>query len=435
MMTAPAGDVNGDGREDVIVGSVGADANQRLNSGSAFVVFSRAKTTSVNLNQLGKDGFRIDGARPGQRIGDRVGSVGDLNRDGFGDIFVTTYPDYTNAERGRTYIIFGKKGRTRVDLAKSKNVIEIIARDGSNDEIIGAVALGRHNQDRRSELAIVTSRWPEYGNRIYVVFLPNKARKIRLGSFPKSYPVDVPASTLGVPGARPIIEPVSDVNADGRPDWVIGDANADPSGRVDAGSVYLLYGTPSLQPLNLAALSSSNGYRIDGAAARDGFGWDLARNNNLGSPGIAVLAPQEGSSGNGAVYGFGLSPSATQLSAATSAAWQTISPTPGLGAIANIGDQNGDGRDDFALGNESFDGARGVAQLICGPSTTQTLRSPSGPSSIIGPAPLAGLTNGGNLHSLADQNRDGRRELLVGAPGTTGARASAYVVRNLNCSN
>ncbi len=58
-----AGDVNGDGFADVIVGAYGADLNGSY-SGSSYVVFGRASgfAATVNLSTLdGGNGFRLDG--------------------------------------------------------------------------------------------------------------------------------------------------------------------------------------------------------------------------------------------------------------------------------------------------------------------------------------------------------------------------------------
>jgi FG-GAP repeat len=69
VSVAAAGDVNGDGLGDVLVGAGAADNNGRERSGSAYVVFGQASPTSVDLAALGTHGFRIDGRRSGRRLG------------------------------------------------------------------------------------------------------------------------------------------------------------------------------------------------------------------------------------------------------------------------------------------------------------------------------------------------------------------------------
>ncbi len=95
-----AGDVNGDGRPDVLAGAPRASNNGRYLSGSAYVVFGRSATTTVDLAALGEGGLRIDGARGGTppvppnpgAVGDLAGSsvagAGDMTGDGRPDVLV-----------------------------------------------------------------------------------------------------------------------------------------------------------------------------------------------------------------------------------------------------------------------------------------------------------------------------------------------------------
>ena len=86
-----AGDVNGDGIADLIVGATGADANGN-NSGAAYVVFGRASggfPSNLDLLALnGSTGFRIAGAANGDQAGYSVSSAGDVNGDGIDDLIV-----------------------------------------------------------------------------------------------------------------------------------------------------------------------------------------------------------------------------------------------------------------------------------------------------------------------------------------------------------
>ena len=63
--------MNGDGRADVLVGAAVHDNNGRTISGSAYVVFGKTTTTTVDLAALGSGGFRIDGAAASDDAGAR----------------------------------------------------------------------------------------------------------------------------------------------------------------------------------------------------------------------------------------------------------------------------------------------------------------------------------------------------------------------------
>ena len=85
-----AGDVNGDGFDDVIVGAFGADPNGE-NSGSSYVVFGKDSSFNdpIDLSSLdGNNGFRLDGVAAGDQLGISVSSAGDVNGDGFDDVII-----------------------------------------------------------------------------------------------------------------------------------------------------------------------------------------------------------------------------------------------------------------------------------------------------------------------------------------------------------
>ena len=65
---ASAGDVNGDGRTDVIVGAPLADPSLRSDAGSSYVIYGKASPSNVDLASLGSGGFRIDGAAGGGQV-------------------------------------------------------------------------------------------------------------------------------------------------------------------------------------------------------------------------------------------------------------------------------------------------------------------------------------------------------------------------------
>ena len=102
-----AGDVNADGLADILVGTAGSDR--------AYVVFGRATTSSVDLAtvryQLG--GFVIEG-ETGEHVGLSVASAGDVDGDGFDDVIVSVSG---GAHADRAYVVFGKSATQAVHLS------------------------------------------------------------------------------------------------------------------------------------------------------------------------------------------------------------------------------------------------------------------------------------------------------------------------------
>jgi Ca2+-binding RTX toxin-like protein len=114
-----AGDVNGDGFDDLIVGAFRDDPNG-YNSGASFVVFGKANGSKVELSDVeaGTGGFIIKGVSERDFSGESVSSAGDVNGDGFGDLIVGAKDDDPNGmTSGASFVVFGKVDGTAVELS------------------------------------------------------------------------------------------------------------------------------------------------------------------------------------------------------------------------------------------------------------------------------------------------------------------------------
>jgi len=102
-----AGDINGDGFDDIIV-SVPNREDGLTDQGVTAVIFGKANGFSAdqNINALnGADGFRINGVSAGDLSGFAATAAGDVNADGFEDILLAS--GQANGGAGEGYIIFG----------------------------------------------------------------------------------------------------------------------------------------------------------------------------------------------------------------------------------------------------------------------------------------------------------------------------------------
>ena len=121
ISVSAAGDINGDGIDDLIIGADGAEPNGNF-SGRSYVVFGSDSglPNPFNLSSLnGSNGFVLNGEAQGDQSGASVSAAGDINGDGIDDLIIGAdrADPNGNSDAGRSYVVFG---RAAIDLAIGK---------------------------------------------------------------------------------------------------------------------------------------------------------------------------------------------------------------------------------------------------------------------------------------------------------------------------
>jgi hypothetical protein len=136
---AKAGDVNGDGYDDFLIGAPTFDPLTAPNGGAAYLVLGRAAPWSLSTPISQVPVIRYSGESSTDRAGESVAGAGDVNGDGFADMLIgAPFDDDTGGNSGTAYLILGSAIPTNASLSTAIKFTGEAADDEAGTSVAGA---------------------------------------------------------------------------------------------------------------------------------------------------------------------------------------------------------------------------------------------------------------------------------------------------------
>lgn len=388
---------------------------------SFFVFTGMAQATTLSGSEL----VRLDSTGTGYSLG-RAQAVGDINGDGYQDLVIGAH-SAAGTSVGHVYIVYGQADMLSALSLSSVTVTELTGASVA-DQAGVAVAVGDLNNDSYDDIVVGANNDDVSGTNsgtAYVVYGgTDQIASGSLSAFPRFLPE---ASGDGLGGAVAI----GDFNNDGNQDILLG-ANRNDDGASNAGSMYIYYGDNTTITSNV---SVSGYYELTGEAASNSAGSALTVGDfdNDGYDDFVVGALNYGGIGAAyVVYGQDMTNSATTTSLSSATRFSTGSTGDTFGSVLAVGDINGDGYSDLAIGASGSDVSgtnAGAVNVLYGTSSDWTTSSFASAIAITG---KAAADSAGTAVHIEDMNKDGFAELMIGAINNADGGAAAGSVYIIN---
>ncbi|MBM4130335.1 hypothetical protein FJ250_04820 [bacterium] len=344
---ARLGDVNNGGKDDFAVGAPLAD-NGGLDAGRVYVFHGE---DLVSGTAAARAAVIIDGENAGDRFGWSVSAAGDMDGDGRDD-FIVGAPrnDGAGLDAGAAYIVYGANGGPSASLANATKLSGEIAGDNFGWSVCDAGNFLAGNEDCVAVGAPLNNTHGGMAAGAVYVF------EGRLGNVNPDATADHEAGIGSAAKASAqygfSVRNVGRWNADGFDDLAIGAPYCDQQA-TDAGRVEIVFGATSP--------SASGDRSADGESAGDYLGWSLARARDWSGTSaedllVGARAPTNGGADAGRAYVYrGGRPdagTAADLDALPNAPVMAgTGPDDRFGqAVSGLGDVDGDGQMDIAVG-------------------------------------------------------------------------------------
>jgi hypothetical protein len=407
---APAGDVDGDGAADFLVGAPSHDS-YGSSSGAVYLV----PGNESGANSLSSSDATLYGSGTSDQLGYGLAGVGDQNGDGYDDFAMSAYGDSVSSSNdGAVFVVLGPLSSTSTASSAADGLYWGAYTNSQAGRVLADG--GDHDSDGVTEL-LVAAPYDDWdgtnAGRVWLVQGPLTGVS-SMGSHVEISPESGDGEALG----SAILS--ADLTGDGQADLAIGAENFNVGSLSAAGAVYVEQG-PVTADVTVGLSSTA---RLLGDAEFSGLGAAIAAAdvNDDGYEDLLLGAPYgtfDGTTYAGVVYV--IAGPVTSSGAASTVATATIGgPTSNtsFGSALSAGDLDGDGVGDLVIGEEHGSRAAGYS------GRSWFLHGPISGSQAVD-ARSAGLRYGDTSydyfgHSVSvfgDGDGDGYDDVVVSAPG------------------
>jgi hypothetical protein len=412
LAIASAGDFDGDGDPDVLVGAPHADPDGVPRAGSAYVLKTPFPPTTVDVG-----GFSFHGESPDDRAGVAVGSM-DINNDGYVDALIGAEGyDGDLGDMGAVYLVYGDPNLVEGDYALAQQGVLWVGEAGSRT---GNAVVGVRGMDPILGDVVAVAAEEAGQQKGAVILVPGDTQYSGTHSL-GVIGVEIVGEAAGDRFGSSLAD-ASDIDGDGLGDLVIGAQGSAVRGE-GSGAAYLWFGAPLFMLQGPEAGQAD--WVIEGESAGDRAGsavsaGDLDEDgysdavigarNHVGGPSVAggavyvLTQSQLGQEGDR----VGLENADAKLFG------EHLGDRVGQ-SVSVVGDLNCDGVGDLVIGGDGYDAGRGAAYIVLGPVQGDRLLETD--ESVIRMYGRLGSSDalGASIAAMGDLDHDGCRDFGLSA--------------------